>query len=277
MFVNVVNWYRQSLVVLLTVITLLGHTALAADNQDFPGRALYPGLTWITLEDFYKIRGSSYIVDARSAYEYNTLHIRNAVNIPLSSKDFTKVITAMREEDPKKPMVFYCNGHSCLISYKAAMLATKAHIAKVYVFDAGIHEWSQAYPKETVMLGKTPVDKKALITPQKLAEHMLEPEAFGQWVQREDTLLIDIRDKAQVEGIKFWPFKQESIPLDNQQLEKVVARAKAGKKTLLVYDAVGKQVPWLQYYLEAQGLSSYYFLKGGAKAYYETMQDANTQ
>jgi len=33
-----------------------------------------------------------------------------------------------------------------------------------------------------------------------------------------------------------------------------------------VYDKVGKQTRWFQYYLEQQGLKDYYFLAGGAEA-----------
>ncbi|MEK7816390.1 MAG: hypothetical protein AAB294_06180, partial [Pseudomonadota bacterium] len=47
----------------------------------------------------------------------------------------------------------------------------------------------------------------------------------------------------------------------------IIERAKKEKKTLLVYDQVGKQVQWFQYYLESRGLKDYYFMKGGAQAY----------
>jgi len=36
-----------------------------------------------------------------------------------------------------------------------------------------------------------------------------------------------------------------------------------------VYDKVGKQTRWFQYYLEQQGLKDYYFLAGGAEGYHE--------
>ena len=35
-------------------------------------------------------------------------------------------------------------------------------------------------------------------------------------------------------------------------------------KTLLIFDQVGKQVRWLEYYLVANGYKNYYFLAGGA-------------
>lgn len=48
-----------------------------------------------------------------------------------------------------------------------------------------------------------------------------------------------------------------------------MAEAKKARKTLLVYDKVGKQVRWFQYYLEQQGLKDYYFLAGGAEGFHE--------
>jgi len=44
---------------------------------------------------------------------------------------------------------------------------------------------------------------------------------------------------------------------------------------LMIYDAAGKQVRWLQYYLEDKGLKSYYFMAGGINAYYNEMKAAN--
>ena len=38
------------------------------------------------------------------------------------------------------------------------------------------------------------------------------------------------------------------------------------KSKLLLYDNVGKQVVWLQYYLEKHGIKDYAFLKGGVRA-----------
>ncbi len=37
------------------------------------------------------------------------------------------------------------------------------------------------------------------------------------------------------------------------------------RKNILVFDNVGKQTLWLQYYLTKYNRSNYYFLKGGAR------------
>ena len=56
-----------------------------------------------------------------------------------------------------------------------------------------------------------------------------------------------------------------------EKLEKFFARAKRNGKTLLIYDAVGKQVRWLMYSLERAGVKNYWFMKGGAKGYYDML------
>ena len=95
---------------------------------------------------------------------------------------------------------------------------------------------------------------------------MLAPEAFGERVGS-DTIVLDIRDTMQKNTINLFPMRQRSVPLDNTKLKGYVDKAKKENKTLMVYDAVGKQVRWLQYYLEDEGVKRYYFMKGGAKAF----------
>ncbi len=65
--------------------------------------------------------------------------------------------------------------------------------------------------------------------------------------------MLDIRDKDQRDTSVF-PFQEERARLDEKaKLDAVIQRAKAEKKTLLVHDKVGHQVPWFQYYLRARG------------------------
>ena len=81
------------------------------------------------------------------------------------------------------------------------------------------------------------------------------------------TIVLDIRDTIQKNSINLFPMRQRSVPLDNTQLKIYIDMARNENKTLLFYDAVGKQVRWLQYYLEEEGAENYYFMKGGAKAF----------
>jgi rhodanese-related sulfurtransferase len=52
-------------------------------------------------------------------------------------------------------------------------------------------------------------------------------------------------------------------------LIEMVKGKRISSSNILVVDNVGKQVRWLQYYLERSGMTNYYFLDGGAKRWVE--------
>ncbi|MFO7593937.1 MAG: rhodanese-like domain-containing protein [Pseudomonadota bacterium] len=253
-----------SLILILVPMLLLISTTVKSD-EEFPVRSLYPKVSPIELEELYNRLDEVVVFDVRSSYEYETLHIKGSKHLALNDREFEEKLKQLRA-DTDKPFVFYCNGHTCKKSYKATQKAMRERIANVIVFDAGIFDWTKAYPDEAVLLGQTPVNPSDLLDKEKLAAHMLEPEAFGRLVHQ-NSIVLDIRDNLQKAAISLFPMKQHSVPLDNNSLKTYVDQAKQENKTLLIYDAVGKQVRWLQYYLEAQGISSYYFMKGGAKAF----------
>ncbi len=248
----------------LVVLLLLAGASVNA-NEEFPGRTLFPTLPTIELEDLYNQRNEMLIVDVRSSYEYDTLHIKNARHLALDDRNFITTLKQWRKSDPR-PLAFYCNGHTCKKSYKATHKAIKEHIDKVYAYDAGIFTWTKAYPADAVLLGRSPVNPSQLISKESLEAHMLAPESFGQRVG-DNTIVLDIRDTIQKNAINLFPMRQHSVPLDNAKLKTYIDKAKNENKTLLFYDAVGKQVRWLQYYLEEQKVKHYYFMKGGAKAF----------
>lgn len=247
-----------------SALLLLISTAVNS-AEEFPVRSLYPKVQPIELGDLYNKLDEVVIFDVRSSYEYDTLHIKGARHLALNDREFVAKLQQLREDNPK-PFVFYCNGHTCKKSYKATQKAIKGRIDNVYAFDAGIFDWTKAHPDQAVLLGKTPVDPKQLLGKEKLAAHMLAPETFGQRVNR-NTIVLDIRDTIQKSAISLFPMHQRSVPLDNNSLKTYVDQAKKENKTLMIYDAVGKQVRWLQYYLEEQQVPQYYFMKGGAKAF----------
>ncbi len=256
--------YVNYLFTTLLLFVSLFSTAPQAE-EEFPLRTLFPKVPAIELEALFKQYDKSIIFDVRSGYEYETLHIKDARHLALNDHEFIPVLQNLRKED-NRPFVFYCNGHTCKKSYEAAQKAMKYDIPNVYVFDAGIFSWTKAHPDMAVLLGKSPVDPNALISKEKLKAHMLKPEAFGSRVGN-DTIVLDIRDTNQKSAINLFPMHQHSVPLDNKKLETYVNQARTSGRTLLIYDAVGKQVRWLQYYLEEERVPSYYFMEGGAQAF----------
>lgn len=246
--------------------------AVQIKSDDFPGRKTYAHVPYITIEQLYGEYDDTIIVDARSAFEYETLRILSAVSIPLSlnNSEFTKRLQTLRDDNPGKKIVFYCNGHTCLKSYKATHRAkVDAKLDDVYAFDAGIFDWATAHPDKAVLLEQTPVDINKLISKSKYKEHMLPALDFINQAG-DDTIILDVRSRHQREGVYIFSGFENIVAMENKiLLKKYIEQAKKENKKLFIYDAVGKQVRWLQYYLEQQNAGPYYFMKGGTQAFFE--------
>lgn len=248
----------------------------ATSNEGFPGRKKYPDIPYMTIDQLNSEFDEVITVDARTPLEFETIHITSAVNIPLNLKDdaFIKKAKALRTENPGKKIVFYCNGRSCMKSYKAAIRAIEtAGIKNVYSYDAGIFEWATAHPEKAALLNKTPVDPKMLISKSELKKHMLAPLDFINKAG-DDVIILDVRDRHKREGFSIFSGFEEMVPMENKKaLSRYIKQAKSENKKLFIYDEVGKQVRWVQYHLEEQGAGPYYFMKGGALAFFDIPND----
>ena len=250
---------------LLVLVSVLGLTAISV-ALEFPYRKDYPTVPPIESEVLFKQYevDKAIIVDVRSSIEYNVIHPEGAVHIPLSSANFIEQVSELRNFNPEKKLAFYCNGITCLKSYEAARKALEAGINNCYVYDAGIPVWASIYPEKTLLLGKELVDPdKQLISKAAFKKKCLPIRKFRSTTKSKKSLVIDVRDHIQrskkIKGLK----NVKKIPLDKfipNFVEKKVNR----DKTLLIFDQVGKQVRWLEYYLVANGYKNYYFLAGGA-------------
>ncbi|WP_198264563.1 rhodanese-like domain-containing protein [sulfur-oxidizing endosymbiont of Gigantopelta aegis] len=233
-------------------------------DAGFPGREKYPDIPFISLDDFHEAyKNDQYtVVDARSNFEFNVIQVKGALNLPLNDALFTNKIHDIADKTGKT-IVFYCNGRRCMKSYKAAI---KSNLEKVLVFDAGIFEWSQAYPDDTTFLGKSPMNPDDLISTSKLKEHIIPLDEFESLIM--DSVLIDVRTLDMRRGSGLFLLADRSVPLDNKKkLERYLQKAIDEDKILLAYDNAGKTIRWLQYHLENKGIKRYYFMKGGAKYY----------
>ena len=218
------------------------------------------------------------VVDVRSDYEYSTLHIKNAFNIPLKSSKFIQEVQGLRKQQPQKKIITYCNGKTCMKSYKAASKCRTNGIDNVYVFDAGIMDWAKANPNLSVLLNVSPIDPARLISKEKFTARLLEPETFFTQANSSDPVIIDVRDPLQRAGMALFFGREKRASLDEtEKLKTYIAQAKRERRPLYIYDEAGKQVQWLMYYLEDQGATDFYFMKGGAKAYFKDMRSDFSQ
>ena len=239
-------------------------------KSDYPGREIYPNIPIISTQQLYDQFENTIIIDARSDYEYETLRIKNAINIPLglNNEQFNQRIKDLREHS-NQPIVVYCNGHTCMKSYKAARQAIiHAKVTDVYAYDSGIFDWTKAHPEYAELLGKSPVSPDQLISKDDFKKRILPPLDFIKGATVE-TLILDVRDRAQRDGFYIFSGEENSIPLnENEAIKSIIQKAKKSKKPLYIYDAAGKQVRWLQYYLESEKVKEYYFMEGGAQAFF---------
>ena len=139
-------------------------------------------------------------------------------------------------------------------------------------------DWARTYPEHAELLGKSPVDPKKLISKKEFKKHLLSPEAYGDQVANSSAIVLDVRDRFQREALSIFVGRERRAYLDDKKkLDRYIEKAKREGKTLLVHDAAGKQVRWLQYYLKDKGLKSYYFMDGGVAAYYDELKEEFTK
>ena len=247
------------------IVLLLVSTAFSAD---FPLREKYPDVKPITLEDLNANYDSTIIVDVRSKDEFDVIHVKKAEHVQVTKASFLADLEKVRGKNDSTNIAFYCNGHTCAKSYKAADKANGAGFKNIYCFDAGIFEWASTYPEQSALLGNSPVDPAKLIGKADLNAKKIDWAEFAAKAAEKNALVVDIRDPFQrakdssldqnknvnLKGIR-------NIPLD--RLTKLLAKGEFKNKQLLIFDAVGKQVRWLQYYLEEGGYTDYAFLAKG--------------
>ncbi|MFO8025039.1 rhodanese-like domain-containing protein [Thiohalophilus sp.] len=261
--------------ILLTLLSLLllSVSPLQA-NDEFPGRSLYLDVKYITLDDLAKRYDDVVIVDVRSGYEYDTLHIKKAINISMTDADYMERMRQLREKNPNATIVTYCNGKTCMKSYKAARKAKQLGVENVVSFDAGIMDWAQNQPERSVLLGESPLDPGRLIPKSVFKQRLLDPQEFVSRANREKHMIVDARDPLQRAGYALFMGKERRASLaDEKKMGELMAQAANSGKSMYIYDEAGKQVRWLMYRLEQQGVKDYYFMSGGTKAFYQQLRN----
>ena len=261
------------LAMFILLFSSVTYAAAENNNDEFPGRKLYRSTKYITLADLQKEYDRVVIIDVRSSYEFNTLHINKAINFPLYSSDFITALKTISSQNPGKKIVTYCNGKTCMKSYKAAKKARTYRIPNVYAYDAGIFDWAVANPDRTTLLNITPLDPSKLIPKSAFNSKLIPAKKFMASANTSNGIIVDTREAQQRDGFSLAFGHEKRAPLENRKkIDKVIRLAKSQKRPLYFYDQAGKQVRWLMYYLEAQAVPEYYFMKGGVHAYLKNMK-----
>ena len=229
------------------------------DDEGFPFRGDFADVAVYSTEQLRRDYGNSIVVDVRAKFEFDVVHIAKAVNVPVAQDNFAQNLQALRKKEDTTPMVFYCNGHSCVKSYEAARIAAGAGYGNVYAYDSGVFNWLKEARERTTLLGKTPALLSKLVSDDYFQGRLVDFDAFKKKAAARNALVIDIRDAMQRKTTMTLASTQ--IPLDEfvAQLD----QRQYQNQQLLIFDAVGKQVRWLQYILEDRGYKDYFFLREG--------------
>lgn len=247
-----------SISIILTTTCSFVTPSLAGEG--YPLRNIFPAINTISTEILHDKYDDVVIVDVRSKLEYDVIHISKALHIPVADRTFIRDLEKAVGKEGKMPTVFYCNGHSCAKAYEAAELAMEWKFKKIFAYDSGVGDWVASFPEKTTLLGTSPAPVNKLLSPDALAKRKISSKEFKKRSLGRRAVVIDIRE----------PFQRKLVPsfrnlrnIPSDQLLRFLERGEFKGKELLIFDAVGKQVEWLQYYLEKFGYSNYYFLKDG--------------
>lgn len=251
-------------------------TAMAAEggSDPFPGRDIYFYVDVLELEELAELhaRDAAHIIDVRTRYEYDTLRVEGAEHVSLDDPDFVAKVRELHAQDPELPVVFYCRGHTCFMGYQAAEKMLGASFEDVYNMDAGIFDWAEAYPEDTAMFGEAPIERADLIDFNKFREHLLPPREFAAIAHQDEAHVLDIRRPFERDQIGLFLGNETNIPAAQWgRLEPFLDDARDSEEPLLVYDITGHEIKAFQYTLEEHGISDYYFMEGGFKAFQEQL------
>ncbi len=237
------------------------HTAFAGD--DFPLRAKYQDVKIISTNQLAADYDKIIIIDVRSKMEFDVVHVNKAKHIAIATTGFLRSLENVRAKNSETLIAFYCNGHTCAKSYKAALKAAKEGFKNVVAYDSGIFDWVMASPERATLMGVSPASKDRIIPKAELKKKMLNYADFSIKAGEMDSFIIDIREpfqrekKLSFQGVRNLPLDKLLILLDQKKFQ---------DKQILFADAVGKQVKWLQYHLVKNGYKNYYFLEKGLSA-----------
>ena len=191
---------RKSLLTLTTMaVILVSLTAglASAGDEKFPHRADFSGVKTVDTDALYDglTSGEFIVVDVRSQLEFDVIHVDGAQHVPVSKQTFAAKLGEVVKANPDKKVAFYCNGITCLKSYKATQKAMAAGFDNTYAYDAGIPEWANLFPQKTLLLGRTITDPATqLIAKSKFKDKFLAWSYFQAAAEGENIMVIDLRD-----------------------------------------------------------------------------------
>lgn len=134
------RWIRQSQACLgLAVLAFAWGGAVANELDE---RNLPPGVTLVQAEGVVRLakeRHDLVMIDARNTTDRRMGYIEDSISLPddQTNCNTLSVITANLDQ----PLLFYCNGASCVRSRRAIQKASDCGYRNLYWFKGGYEEW----------------------------------------------------------------------------------------------------------------------------------------
>jgi len=152
-------------------------SSLAAATPD------YQVVTTDELKNMIDLGTEITVIDARNAEEYQEVHIKGAINIPV--KNFAQHQDKLPENKSAK-IIFYCNGVKCGKSKKAAQMATHLGYTNIAVYASGMPVWEE---KGLPVFTGPDYEKRIETT-------IISPADLNGLIQRSDDsfTIVDVRD-----------------------------------------------------------------------------------
>jgi rhodanese-related sulfurtransferase len=248
------------LVVCLAMIVSAG-SARATGSSPF--RAFYPDVATISTNELHERLFTLTLIDIRSRFEFEVVHIARSINLPLEDGRFADRIDRLRPVREKITMVLIGNDVDCSRAFEAAVLARARGLDNVLVYDAGVFSWLHAHPERTRLMGRSPARLEQVMPLINHQSRLVSFERFKRLADQPGALVVDIRNIYQRRRVP------AGLDLRNISLEALLAAVGNrvwANRSLLIFDADGSRTRWLQLFLRAGGFFDYTFLDGGMNA-----------
>jgi len=207
------------------LLVLMAYTACLQAAE-----AKYKLITTDELKNLLDTKASMTVIDARNPEEYQEVHIKGAISLPI--KQWDKYVDRLPADKSAK-IIFYCNGVKCGKSKKAAIKAIENGYTNVYVYAEGIPVWEE---KGMPIYAGPDYEKRietTLITPPDL-NNLIKKSAAT-------LTLVDVRDSEEfTEGhipgainIPVASFASQSDVLDKKK--KIIVYCNSGGRSYNAY------------------------------------------
>lgn len=132
--------YSRLQILSLLLLTLLNISLVCAEDT---APLKVPGATTIGTETARILHQKGYpFVDVRGMEHFSSGHIPSAIHLAIHSEAFTaENLLKIAEKD--QPIVFYCNGITCMGSSIASEKAVRWGWKQVAYYRAGIPQWKK--------------------------------------------------------------------------------------------------------------------------------------